>query len=72
MAPDECTVNILLDMLDKKLTMPVKQHGLLDMFNCTDVVQTRDYVKVNCHTYINKFCTKYLESWLNKVPLSEK
>ena len=39
-APDERTTNILLDMLDKKLTMPIKQQGLLDMFNGTNVVQT--------------------------------
>jgi hypothetical protein len=49
-APDECTANILLNMLDKKLTMTIKRQGLLDMFNGTNVVQTRDYLKVDCHT----------------------
>ncbi len=39
-APDERTATILLNMLDKKLTMPIKRQGLLDMFNGTDVVQT--------------------------------
>ncbi len=38
-APDERTVNTLLDMLNKKLTMPIKRQGLLDMFNGTYVVQ---------------------------------
>jgi hypothetical protein len=37
---DERTAIILLNMLDKKLTMPIKQQGLLDMFNGTNVVQT--------------------------------
>jgi hypothetical protein len=27
-------------------------------------------VKINCHTYISKFCPKYLDSWLGKVPLT--
>jgi hypothetical protein len=27
------------------------------------------YVKIDCHTYISKFCKKYLNSWLGKVPL---
>jgi hypothetical protein len=39
--------------------------------NGVDVVQTRDYLKIDCHTYIEKMCAKYLASWLNKIPLSE-
>jgi hypothetical protein len=31
------------------------------MFNGIDVTQTRHYVKIDCHTYILKFCEKYLE-----------
>jgi hypothetical protein len=50
--------------------MPIKCQGLLDMFNGVKVVQTRDYIKIDCHTYIDKMCTKYLASWLSKVPLS--
>jgi hypothetical protein len=69
-APDQCTADILLDMLDDKLTMPVKRQGLLDMFNGIDVTQTRHYAKINCHTYISKLSTKYLNSWLGKVPLT--
>jgi hypothetical protein len=44
-APDQQMANILLDMLDNKLTMPIKCQGLLDMFNGVDVIQTRNYVK---------------------------
>jgi hypothetical protein len=67
-APNQQTVDILLSMLDKKLTMPIKRQGLLDMFNGVNVVQTKNYVKIDCHTYIDKLCSKYLDSWLNKVP----
>jgi hypothetical protein len=70
-APDEKTSNILLDLLDKQLSIPLKQQGLLDMFNGIDVLQTRDSIKIDCHTYINKFCEKYLDTWLSKVPLTE-
>jgi hypothetical protein len=69
-APDSRTADILLDMLDEKLSMPVKRQGLLDLYNGIDVTQTRHYIKIDCHTYISKFCTKYLESWLGKVPLT--
>jgi hypothetical protein len=41
------------------------------MFNGVDVTQTKNYIQIDCHTYINKFCSKYLDSWLNKVPLNE-
>ncbi len=60
-APNQRTADILLNMLDKKLTMPIKCQGLLDMFNGVDVVQMKNYVKIDCHTYIDKFCLKYLD-----------
>ncbi len=68
---DETTANILLDLLEDELSIPLKQQGLLDMFNGINVTQTRDYIKIDCHTYIDKFCKKYLHTWLQKVPLTE-
>jgi hypothetical protein len=70
-APNQQTADILLNMLDKKLTMPIKHQGLLDMFNGAEIFLTKNYLQINCHTYINKFCSKYLNLWLKKVPLSE-
>jgi len=70
-APDERTANILLDMIDDQLSIPLKRQGLLYMFNGIYVTQTRDYIKIDCHSYINKFCEKYLDTWLNKVPMTE-
>ncbi len=68
-ATDQRTSDILLDMLDKKLTMPIKRQGLLDMLNGIDVVQTKHYIKINCHTYA-KFCKKYLDTWLRKLHIA--
>jgi hypothetical protein len=70
-APDQHTADILMDLLDDHLTMPIKRQGLIDMFNGVDVVQTKHFIKIDCHTYINTFCAKYLATWMNKVPLSE-
>jgi hypothetical protein len=70
-ASDEKTADILLDLIDDQLTIPLKRQGLLDMFNGINVTQTRDYIKIDCHTYIDKFCEKYVNTWLNKVPLTE-
>jgi hypothetical protein len=65
------TANILLDLIDDELSIPIKRQGLLGMLNGIDVTQTRDYIKIDCHTYVDKFCEKYLQTWLLKVPLSE-
>ena len=68
--PDACTADILMDMIDDALSMPLKRQGLLNMSNGINVTQTRYCVKIDCHTYITKFCEKYLDSWLGKVPLT--
>ena len=39
-APDARTADILLDMIDNKLTIPAKRQGYLDMYNGIDVLQT--------------------------------
>jgi hypothetical protein len=45
-------------MLDDKLTMPIKCQSLLKMFNSINVVQTKYYIKIDCHTYFEKLCKK--------------
>ena len=57
-------------MIDDKLTMPIKRQGLLDMFNGIDVVQTKYYIKLDCHTFVDKFSAKYLDTWLRKLHIS--
>ncbi len=63
-APDERTASVLFDMIDDKLTIPMKRQGFLDMYNGIDIVQTCFYIKLTCTTYINKICDKYLSSWM--------
>ena len=41
------------------------------MFNGIDITETHNYIKINCRSYIDKFCEKYLNTWLNKVPTTE-
>ena len=62
---------MLLDLIDDHLSIPLKPQGLIDMFNGIDVPQTRDYIKIDCHTYINKFCEKYIDTWLHNTPITE-
>jgi hypothetical protein len=70
-APDERTSDILLDMIDEKQSNPLKRKGLLDMYNGIDILQTKDYIKIDVHSYIQKFCSKYEDTWLSKVPLTK-
>ena len=62
--PDERTATILLDMIDDKLTIPMKRQGFLDMYNGIDVMQTRDYIKISSKSFIEKICEKYLNTWM--------
>jgi hypothetical protein len=39
-APDKITSKILMDIIDDKLKIPIKQQGYLDMYNSIDVLQT--------------------------------
>jgi hypothetical protein len=64
-APDEHTTNVLLDMINDKLTIPMKSQGFLDMYNSIDVSQTHHYIKISCTLYVNKICEKYLLSWMH-------
>jgi hypothetical protein len=63
--PDERTATIMLDMIDDKLMIPMKRQGFLDMYNGIDVIQTRDYIKISCKSFIEKICAKYLISWMH-------
>ena len=65
------TANTLLNLIVKLCNIPVKQQGLLDMYNGIDILQTRDYIKISCHTYINKFCNKYVDTWLSNMTTTE-
>ena len=44
-ASDAHTAGLLLDMIDDKLSIPIKRQGHLDMYNGVDVLQT-------CHTFV--------------------
>jgi hypothetical protein len=55
--------DILLGMLDARLTIPIKQQGYLNMYNGIGITQTRDYIKILCKSFIEKCCKRDLTSW---------
>jgi hypothetical protein len=62
---DPKTADIILDLLDKRLTIPIKRQGYLDMFNGVNITQTRHYIKISCKSFIKKCCDKHLASWMS-------
>ena len=56
--------DIVWDMLDSALSIPLKRMGLVTLFNGMDITQTRHYVKIHCTTYIKHICEKYLSDWM--------
>ncbi len=41
------------------------------MFNGINVTQTCDYIKIDCHSFVEKACEKYLSSWMHSSPITE-
>lgn len=64
-ASSERTCNILFDMIDEQLTIPLKRLGLINMFNGLDIQQTRDWIKVSCATYLTKISERHLKNWMS-------
>jgi hypothetical protein len=58
------TSDIVLNLLDYQLTIPMKCQGYLDMNNGIDVTQTQHYIKISCKSFIKKCCDKHLTSWM--------
>ena len=62
---DKRTADHLFDLIDDRLSMPLKRQGLITMFNGMDIKQTKDYIKVSCETYIERMAEKHLQKWMS-------
>ena len=63
-APDEKTSDMLMDLIDERLSEPIKRQGYLDLYNGVDIVQTRQYIKLNVKTFVDKVFAKHIKSWM--------
>jgi len=66
-ASDACTSDILMDMIDDRLKIPIKRQGYLTMYNGIDISQTRYYIKLNLTTFVNKIFEPYLATWMKNT-----
>ncbi len=63
-APDAKTSDMLMDLIDEKLSIPIKRQGYLDMYNGVDIYQTKHYIKLNVKMFIDKVFVKNIETWM--------
>jgi hypothetical protein len=66
-ALDAKPANILLEMIDNKLTIPLKRQGYFDLYNSIDVHQTRHYIKISVRSFIDKVFEKHLATWMKSA-----
>ena len=62
--PDQRTSDILLNMIDERLSMPIKRLGPVDLFNGINIEQTKYYIKLSCETFIERICERHLAAWM--------
>ena len=66
-APAVQTADILMDLIDDKLKIPIKRQGYLDKYNGVDMQQTRYYIKISLKTYFDKIFEPYFATWMKMV-----
>jgi hypothetical protein len=67
-APNQQTADILFNMLEEKLTMPIKRQGRLDMFDGVGIFQTKNYVKSTATPTSTSFAQNTLTCGSTKSP----
>ncbi|KAL7474540.1 hypothetical protein ACHAW6_000511 [Cyclotella cf. meneghiniana] len=68
-APSMKLAHSFYDAIDDHLSLPIKQQGMVTLFNGIDIQQLRHYIKISAETNIEKMGAKYLELWHGEVPL---
>jgi hypothetical protein len=64
-APSQRIANHLLDLINDKLSIPMKCQGLVTLYNGLDILQTREYINVSCETYIDCISNIHLDhGWM--------
>ena len=67
---DKSTATDVIESINNKMTIDVKELGMIDRFNGVDVLQSRHYIKLYNATYIRKILQHH--HWLAKeYPLSK-
>ena len=63
-AKDTTTSDLIMDLIDERLSIPIKRQGYLDMYNGADIYQTWYYIKISIKTFIDKVFAKHISTWM--------
>jgi deoxyuridine 5'-triphosphate nucleotidohydrolase len=61
---DKTLAKDIIKEINNKMTIDVKELGLIDRFNGVDIKQTREYIKLSNQTYVNKIIDHH--PWLQE------
>lgn len=72
-APTSKLADHLFDLIDDHLSIPLKRQGLVSLYNGLDVLQTRQYIKISCQTFIERACDIHLtQGWMKDYHISDR
>jgi hypothetical protein len=63
-APNAKTSDMLMDLIDEKISIPIKQKGYLDMYNGINIYQTCHYIKLSVKKFIEKVFECHIATWM--------
>ena len=70
------TADKIWDLIDSKLSENLKREGILSRHNGIDIIQSQDYIKITCETYIDKICKNKPFDWKKTksvpIPMMDK
>jgi hypothetical protein len=62
--PDSRMADIVMDLIDNKLSIPIKCQGYLNMFNGINILQTQHYNRINVKTFMDKVFERHFLMWM--------
>ena len=61
---DKTTAQSVIDIINSKMTVDIKELGTIERFNGVDVLQTKHFIKLYNNTYINKILQRH--DWIHQ------
>ena len=58
-ALNEHVANKFLEQLDEHLIEPLKMQGVLNYFNGINIVQSQNFLTINCKMYLDRVCERH-------------
>ncbi len=62
--PDRHTADLVMNLIDNRLTLPIKRQRYLVMYIGIDIIQTRDYIKITIRTFVEKIFEHHIATWM--------